>query len=260
MKKNILTGVLVVGLMAFSAGASAATVTVGGNIWMPYTGDAGSDHPGYCVEILKAVFEAAGYEVKYQSEPLARVSADVLAGRIDVMASADKGDCPGCYFPSRSIGDELNAFYVRKDDPWKYRGVASLKDVRLGVINGYSYDNGVLDEYIKNAGMPAVQSASGNEALQTNISKLMAGRLDTIAVNDDVMRNSLGQPALVNAGLVSAGNLGDAEELYPAFAPDNPLSGKYKQIWDEGIEKLRLSGKLKEILARYNLVDWAASR
>jgi len=45
---------------------------------MPYNGDPASDRPGYCIEVIKAVFEPEGYTIDYQTLAWTRDVADVV--------------------------------------------------------------------------------------------------------------------------------------------------------------------------------------
>ena len=46
------------------------------------------------------------------------------------------------------------------------------------------------------------------------------------------------------------------EDLYIACSAAMPTSKRYIAIFDEGLPKLRASGKFAEILSHYNVSDW----
>jgi len=48
----------------------------------------------------------------------------------------------------------------------------------------------------------------------------------------------------------------DESKLYIAFSPKNPKSKEYAKLITDGIEQMRLSGELSQILAKYKLTDW----
>ena len=48
----------------------------------------------------------------------------------------------------------------------------------------------------------------------------------------------------------------DESKLYIAFSHRNPKSKQYAKLITDGIEQMRLSGELSEILAKYGLTDW----
>jgi polar amino acid transport system substrate-binding protein len=49
---------------------------------------------------------------------------------------------------------------------------------------------------------------------------------------------------------------GDPNPLYIAFSPSDPRSPAYAALLSEGVVRLRASGRLAAILARYGLADW----
>ncbi len=236
--------------------AAAETISFRADPWMPYTGDPASDHPGYCIELIKAVFEPEGYAVDYQAMPWARDVRDVQSGEINAIVGASHTDCPQCIFPQKPVGMIQNFFYVKKGSSWVFKGVSSLKGLRLGVIDGYSYDDGVLDAYIKDGKAPDIQKATGDTALMTNIKKLDAGRLDVVVENNYVFSSGVTGLGLPSDGFIVAGQANEFQDIFIAFAPGKINSGVYMKIWDKGIAKLRGSGKLASILARYSLPDW----
>ena len=52
-----------------------------------------------------------------------------------------------------------------------------------------------------------------------------------------------------------AGELGDSE-VFIAFSPAKKESAEYAKILTDGLKKLRETGELKKILAKYGLEDW----
>jgi hypothetical protein len=65
-----------------------------------------------------------------------------------------------------------NIFYVKKGTAWRFKGIESLKSIRLAVSSGYTYDGeGPLDTYIKQSTAPAVQFGAGDAPLVDNIGK-----------------------------------------------------------------------------------------
>jgi polar amino acid transport system substrate-binding protein len=74
----------------------ADTITVRADTWMPYNGEPNSDRPGYCIEMLKVIFEPMGYKIDYQIEPWTRATANAEAGKIDAIIGAAINDCPTC--------------------------------------------------------------------------------------------------------------------------------------------------------------------
>ncbi len=222
--------------------------------WLPFNGGIDDPHPGYLIEIAKAVFEPAGTKVVYKNVNWARAVEDARQGKVDAIAGAFVSDAPDFVFPKEPLGIVENHFYVKKESPWRYQGISSLEKISLGVINGYSY--GSLDDYVsKNKNnFERIQMVSGENALEQNIKKLMAGRIDAVVEVKSVFQYLIkNRPEA--AALVDAGGL-PRIEVFIAFSPSHPQSKKRAEFLSQGVQSLRKNGRLKTILESYDLKDW----
>lgn len=232
--------------------ALADTIVLQADVWCPYNCEPGAERPGYMVEIAQEVFGAAGHTVDYQVAPWTRALANVRSGMAQGAIGASETDAEGFVFPAQPLGVSANGFAVRKAQGWTYQGLESLSGHQVGVIQDYSYGE-ELDTWIAaNAGQ--VQALSGDDALDMNLRKLIAGRVD--AVLDDVN---------VLSYAVRTGGLGDevvvqktakAQPVSIAFTPGAATSDTYAALLADGIVTLRESGRLAEILSAYGLSDW----
>ncbi len=233
------------------------TIIVRADAWPPFNDDPASSQPGYAVEVLKAIYEPLGYTIDYQTQPWNRAIADCLEGKADAIIGASPSDGAGCLFPTEPMGMQENEYYVMKGQAWTYQGPESLKQIRIGVADGYSYDDGgPLDEYIKNGQPPAVQAVTGDTPLQSNIQKLQAGRIDALIECQAVMAWTLKSMGLTGGEIVGAGSACPPSALYIGFSPTKEPGKNLVPAFDEGLRKLRASGELKTILAKYDVTDW----
>ena len=255
MKKLLILTTVFGVLMLAAAPAIAATLTVRSDSWMPFNGDPKSARPGYMIEVLKAIFEPKGIQIDYQLMPWERSKDEVKKGAYDAIVGADKVEADGYTSPKETFGRFRNAFFVLAANEWKYQGVASLNQVRLGVVEGYAY-NDEVDEYIKKAPQGKVIAATGDDALPKLLKMLQAGRIDAILEDATVIAHALKANNIPFSQVLVAGDLGEAKDLYVAFSPARETSAKYSEIFSAGIVELRKSGKLKQILDRYNVKDW----
>jgi len=241
-------------LLLVACSALAATLSVRADNWPPYNAEPQASKPGYMIELLKEIFEPQGVTVEYKLSPWTRALHDVNSGKFDAVVGTDRSESPEMVFPQESFGNLDNAMYVRNDNVWRYQGVASLKGKRLGVIDGYGY-NGELDAYIENNQGKQVFAVSGDDALPKLIKMLQAGRIDVLVENVYVMNYTLGKLGVTN--LVNAGKTDDEPlPLEFGLSPERSTSKNYARMFDEGIAKLRASGRLAEILKRYGVSDW----
>jgi polar amino acid transport system substrate-binding protein len=242
--------------------ASADTISLRADIWPPYNATPGTDKPGYIVEVATEIWNSQGHQVDYSTIPWERAISEARSGNIDCILGALPDEVPDFVFHSLSLGLDQSTFYTRSGNSWTYHSPTQLNDIRLGVIGGYSYDQGAVDEHIAMAiseGSPGsrVQLMKGDNALEKNLQKLLSGRIDAIVGSATVVNYTVATLGMEGA-VRPAGNIGVADKLYIACSPATPdKSGTYTRQLDEGIQRLRESGRLAEILQRYGLEDWS---
>jgi len=243
--------------LIFSVPALASeTISIRSDIWPPYNDEPKSNRPGYMVMVLMEIFLRQGYSLDYQTLSWDESLDAVRKGQFNAVIGASKDDAPDFIFPKETFGVSDTAFFVRPETSWKFQGFNSLKKVRLGVIEGYAYDE-ELDAYITaNKETDRIVTSTGDDPMTDLISKLQNGSIDVIAEDSNVMMSSLLSGKIPVKGVVSAGALKEKANLYIAFSPKNPKSKELAAKFDAGIKELRSSGKLKAILGLYGLKDW----
>ena len=240
-------------LCTFMSASYAADVSIRADSWPPFNGEAGSDRLGYGIELYQAILEADGDTLNYQNMPWTRAIDQARKGAHDGIIGAVISDAEDFVFPKESIGSLNNAFYVKNGHQWKFKDISSLKDIKLGVIDGYSYGE-ELDTYI--AAGKGIFVAKGDEALERLVKMVKAGRVDAIIEDQTVLAAFLQETG--HAGtLTDAGKAGEPDNLYIAFGPNSPNAKKLADQFDAGMKKIRANGELAKILAKYGLTDWA---
>jgi len=252
--KHPLTSLLLLWVL-FSTHVYAEKLVIAADDWFPMNGNPNSEFPGYMIEIAKEIFSSKGITVKYELVPWERALNQTRKGLYNCVVGAYKKDAPDFIFPKHPWGYDKPTFFVPINDPWQFDGnIASLQSRKLGVIEGYSYTK-EFDAYSHNNRGLRVQVATGDHALEINLRKLFAGRIDTILENEYVLNAKLAAKdhpfPLKNAGYLSY-----AIPIYFACSPTLPSSQEYVQWADQQLPKLRKTGRLKRILSRYQLSDW----
>jgi len=233
---------------------SAETLRLRADLWMPYNGDPSAEHPGVAVELARAIFEPQGIKIDYQTMPWADALEAAREGKIDGVIGASVGtETKGLTVPQESIGEPRVVLLVRKGNTLQYENIASLKNARLGVIEGYTYWD-ALDEYIKNNSAPKIVTYKGDTPLADGLSDLKSGKID-------VMPETL----VVFAWTIKGQGLSPSdfhiihthqnEPIYVAFA-STPAGVKYAKLFDEGLRQMRVSGSLAKLLKGYGMNDW----
>ena len=182
--------------------------------------------------------------------------AAVRQGKFNAVVGASIDDAPDFVFPHQTFGINGNSFFVKNGSNWKFEGTKSLSKVRLGIIDSYSYDT-EIDKYIKaNQGSSKLVSVSGENALPTLIKMLLSGKIDVIVEDTNVMLYSLVKVGVPPGGIKKAGTMEEQVDLQIGFSPALKNSKEYARLFDEGVARLRQSGRLQMILSRYGLTDW----
>ena len=240
-------------LVLLAAPVFAAEITIVADEWPPYCGKAGSTLPGYGVEIAKQVFEAAGYTFKYLNIPWVRAIKETREGQFNAIIGAYKEEAPDFIFPEEEFGVSRYAFYAKQGSRWKYKGIESLHSKKIGLIKGYSYGEELNAYFERNP--QRVQYVSGSDPLFQNIKKLLAGRFDVLIAGENVMTYKIKEMGVVGE-VIHVGVTDISANLYIAFSPTIKESAKYAEVFSSGIRNLKKSGKLDQILDRYELHYW----
>jgi polar amino acid transport system substrate-binding protein len=99
-----------------------------------------------------------------------------------------------------------------------------------------------------------VAMVTGEQAVAQNIKRLVLGRIDVYVEAQAVVRFQAGKDG--QADLLESAGILNATPLYVAFSPQCATSAAYARMLAEGVDELRATGKLDDILHKYALHDW----
>jgi polar amino acid transport system substrate-binding protein len=234
--------------------AACASVTLCADVWCPYNCTPGSDHPGFAVDIAREALGAAGYQVDYQSASWARCVEDARAGRFSGIIGAIPKDAPDFIFPAQNIGVSTDAYAVRKGDNFRFTDDHALDGRVLGVVRDYNFA-GRIGAYIAAHGNDAsrIEYVSGADALAKNLGKLLAGRVDVILDDGNVLRHAIATMRL--EGRVALADERESVPVFIAFSPATPHARTLARLLDQGIARLRARGRIAQIMASYHVPD-----
>lgn len=242
----------------FPATSRAETIKIVADRWCPYNCDPTSDHPGLMIEIAQKAFAKHQIAVEYSIMPWTRAIEETRLNKHTAIVGASHKDAPDFIFPTVAQGWMRNSFFVKKGAPWRYTDMKSLEKISLGAIADYSY-NETLDAYIlKNKNNPKyVQIVSGDNALDTNVKKLLGGRIGALVEGEYVISYYNAQHGTADK-LDIAGTLPPSENdnLFIAFSPKEPKAKEYAEILAKETQAMRKSGELQNILSAYHVKDW----
>lgn len=252
--------VLLVATVLFVCGLKTSianeTITLAADEWAPYNIRPGVQPEGYMIDVAREIFGKHGIKVEYHTTTWKRVLEGTKNGIYSAAVGATRDDAPYLLFPDESLAIYRLTYWARKDTTWRYTGEKSLEQISLGVIDWYNYGL-QLNRYInRHHDKPArVQVVSGNTALEMNLRKLQARRIEATVDNEDSIRYTARQLGILHE-LMIVGREQRTENCYIAFSPAIPKGKIYARMLSEGIRELRRNGRLQQILATYGLKDW----
>lgn len=243
-------------LLLLVGAVSADTITIRADPWLPYNGIGNRPPAGYMIEFATRIAQANGHTIQYSNMPWDDAMVAVRKGEFDCVVGAAKDDAEDFEFPTVSWGKSSNTFWAMDGTTWRYTGMGSLDQVKLIVIDGYSYSE-ALDAYIEqhaDDGKVLVVKPIRRAAM-TAISNLVARKADAVVEDVNVMRQTLKDMAM-EGRVIQIGELDEMNDVYIACTPAKPRGKQYAQMFSTGLEKLRSSGELQKILDNYGLTDW----
>jgi polar amino acid transport system substrate-binding protein len=170
------------------------------------------------------------------------------AGGIDAIIGANATEAAKLVVGRECIAEPQFGIFVRKDHPWKYENVRSLSEVTLGAAEGYSYWSSI-DAYLKKTAAPKVRLYSGEAPASAAVADLRSGKIDAFVESMLVFVWAVkGAGQKFNDYRMAYSE--PAEALYVAFAK-NPQGQEYARQFDEGLRRLKASGRFDAILDRY---------
>lgn len=259
--KCLLLSFFIASLLTTNAYAEKFIVTA--DEWCPYNCEEDAADKGFMVEIAEAILSEHGYEVEYKVVPWTRAIKMVESNIYQGLIASTPAETPAFKFPENIQAFNSYVAYTKSDSNWEYAGVDSFKGKALGVISDYGYGE-EIDSYIEanSADKTAVQAIGGENAMEQNLKKLAAGRIDIYIENQFVVDNYYKSQGETNpfrdAGWVGSKNAIENEYLYIAISPKHPKSDEIAKLLSDGMVNLRNSGKLQKILDKYGVKDWFA--
>jgi polar amino acid transport system substrate-binding protein len=241
-------------------------ITIVSDPWCPYTCDNGGGKDGVMIDIARAALALSNIDVKYEIVPWSRAIDATRQGKYQALVGAAKGDAPDFIFSKKPQIMSSFKVWVLKGDNWKYRDISSLNGKHVGAVSGYFYGSDV-DKFIQEhqSDKLGVQLLGGDNALELNIRKLKAKRIDVMIEDAHVVRDYYTKKQqdidIVDAGnVVSPEKHVEEEGLYVAFSPKDPKSKEYVAKLEYGIAQLKKSGEMQKILNHYGSQDWQTEK
>lgn len=227
-------------------------ITIAADDWCPVNCQPPESKSGVGIDLAKAIFESQGYRINYVVMPWSEALAKVRSGQVDAVVGAARSDDTTLVFPSQHLLQISDDFYVAKGMSWRFQGVHTLKNKKLGIIADYGYGAQVKD-YIRanQSNLSLIQVSHGNDALKSNIKKLLNREIDVVVEAKPVMEYNISRMRL--GGKVEWAGGVQQLPVYLAFSPALSKSRGLADLFDAGMRKLAAEGRLEGFYTPYGL-------
>lgn len=237
------------------AGLQQKPVRLIADDWCPQHCESGHAEKGYVVDIVSQALALEGIPYTLQYMPWARAMNMVTRGDADGLLTPTVPGFPQFLYHEKAVGFQQYCFYVDAESRWKYNRFTDLNGKRLAYLKDSGF--GPLEDYLKvNKSIITTTEMTGDKDFAKRLFAFLGlKRADAVIVTTDVFEFGQAQGDIAK-GFKRAGCLAQ-EKMAVGLSPANAeRSGAIGSALDRGIAKLRRSGALKQILARYGMQVW----
>lgn len=227
------------------------TVTIGSDLWCPYSCEAEDAMQGYLVDVVRAAMATQGIEVKYKVLPWSRAYIQGETGKIDMVLGLVPGDEGRLAMSTVPLAWDSTVMVVRKGEKFRYAGPGSLDGMRIGTTAEYTYDNGGdLDEYLQKRrdARDRITEIFSSNPLHLLFGMLTRNRIDVFPENAEVTLYEARELGLEDQ--ISLVETGSGNTIHVGFPPTEAGRLLLAQF-DASVRQLIQSGQLDQIRMRY---------
>jgi polar amino acid transport system substrate-binding protein len=221
--------------------------------WCPYTCAENSRMQGFAVDITKEIFEGYGETVVYKVLPFNRAYSQIETSKFQMAVALVDDERRLLLFSEESLAVDRTAIVMRKTKGTNYSGPGMLDGLKVGTASEYTYDDGgQLDQYLeqRRVDQDRIIDIFSDTPMKSLLPMLLSGRIDVFPENIDVImyvatrEGVLDQISIIDTGL---GNT-----LHGGF-PRTEEGAANMARFDEGMRRMRASGRFEEIMSAYQL-------
>jgi polar amino acid transport system substrate-binding protein len=223
----------------------------------PYISATDQGAQGLTVDIVKTAFARMGKPIAITFYPITRGQYMLLNGGADAFFSIKKTPEreQSMLFPQKPLISQDYVFFVRKGSPWRFNGnFNSLAEARIGVVGTTSYGSR-FDSAREADTFKRLDTTTSHE---TNLRKLLAGRVDAVICSRLVGLYYLGQ---LNARqeVEISGPPVETTVSYLVFTRRQDNTALARQF-DQALESMERDGTLRQLNNAYPMLAAPAAR
>jgi len=176
-----------------------------------------------------------------------------ITGKKHALLSPAKIEAPDLIYPRNEVGVQRMCFFSSKNSDWIYSGIDSLKELRIGIASDTSIQE--LTQYVSENKQQFQYMPYNETYIEQSLKKLKLNRIDTFLFTYNTTIYEMKKSGVLSdyksSGCVSLA------KVYMAFSPNPGLKIKPMiEYFDERMDKIKASGVLSDIMARYGLENW----
>ena len=216
------------------------------------------DDWGYCLEIVKAIFEPKGYAVQPEFLPVARAIIETENLNQDAICAINPFNSKNLSLASYAVAKLTYSFWVRETSNFSYTGIESLQDQQLITIIGYNYTlpDKAYQEFLSHPdNQRQVTKLSGSEPIKRGFKMIAQHRADSICLDEHSANFTLQENDMAHL-FKKAGSLPNTLYAYFGVSQDHPEKQLLLAIYNKGFLELYETGVIRTILAKYEVSSW----
>ena len=212
--------------------------------WPPYIFERDGSPAGIDYDIFSAIFPSLGYDFRIEFLPWEECIRLVQELKADAVFSLNRTPEREEYlqFPSEYNSESESVLFKRRDAQHSFAGYEDLAGLRIGVIEGYSYSGGFMEE----SGFERVPAKSD----ETNLKRLADGSID-LCICDKFAGVYLARRAGIERELTYLQRAVNRSRLLVGFA----RSGEHEEIrrsYNRTLADLKSAGGWEKIIRAYS--------
>jgi len=218
--------------------------------WPPYCiqDKVTGQYSGYAVDLVRNILNEMDVDFKFKSFPWKRIEFKIMNGIIDgaFPASYVKERTVKCSYPSTILFTARYFFYINRKnrDILKFNNLNNLKQYKIGMTNGYGYNNQFMN-FMKNNNKYNI-TANSNDL---NFKKLVYERIEYFPAEERGAFFILKKLGYTN-DIIKLPKLFFKKSYYIMFNKEN-VSKKFIQNFSVNLNKYKKTKKFKKVYDQY---------
>ncbi|MGK5093188.1 transporter substrate-binding domain-containing protein [Deltaproteobacteria bacterium TL4] len=227
---------------------------MGADLWCPYACEGGKNFNGFSVEVTQEALRLKGWKTEYINASFDRVTLQVETGHWQIAIATDSVFTPSLLITKEPVAYTKWVFVVRKDENWKFEGVASLRKKILGGVKGYVYSPAVMDYLEQHKNSDRIFLIASVTPQKQGLSMLVENRIDVYLEDEIVIRYWAKQLKILDK--IEVVGIDSEIPLYNGLKTHDENAAQLAELIDSGIRELKNTETLKRLLTKYDISIW----